>query len=97
MSHQATLALMMVATVYLAIPLLPLFVVYYFMQQLYLRTSRELKRLESISRSPVYTHFSETMTGYGNGSMVMRKNYHFDASATLASVRFVRTSARKCS
>ena len=29
----------------------------------YLKTSRELQRLESVSRSPVFSHFSETLDG----------------------------------
>ena len=59
----ATLILLCIAAPYLLIALGPLLILYYFMMTLYLRTSRELKRLESISRSPVFAHFGESMTG----------------------------------
>lgn len=41
----------------------PMFFIYRYYQKYYLYTSRELKRLESVSKSPIYAHFQETLTG----------------------------------
>lgn len=41
----------------------PVTVFYFFLQRFFNRTSLELKRLDSISKSPIYAHFSETLGG----------------------------------
>lgn len=43
--------------------ILPLMVVYTYYQQYYMRTSRELRRLDSTTRSPIYSHFQESLGG----------------------------------
>ncbi|KAF2399882.1 multidrug resistance-associated protein 1 [Trichodelitschia bisporula] len=48
--------------VFMAI-LVPLGGIYWYIQRYYLRSNRELKRLESISRSPIYAHFQESLGG----------------------------------
>uniref|UniRef100_A0A673J3E3 ATP-binding cassette sub-family C member 10 n=1 Tax=Sinocyclocheilus rhinocerous TaxID=307959 RepID=A0A673J3E3_9TELE len=45
------------------LPLLPLGVLYFQTQCFYRHSSRELKRLCSLTLSPVYSHFSETLSG----------------------------------
>ncbi|GAX71609.1 ATP-binding cassette multidrug transporter [Saccharomyces cerevisiae] len=39
------------------------FVLYFFVGKWYLTASRELKRLDSITKSPIFQHFSETLAG----------------------------------
>ncbi|EDO17723.1 hypothetical protein Kpol_1033p28 [Vanderwaltozyma polyspora DSM 70294] len=42
---------------------IPMGVLYLYYQQYYLRTSRELRRLDSITKSPIYAHFQESLGG----------------------------------
>lgn len=41
----------------------PLGMLYVYYQQYYLKTSRELRRLDSVSRSPIFANFQESLTG----------------------------------
>ena len=41
----------------------PILTAFYFVQRFFRTTSRELKRLDSVTRSPVYVGFSETLDG----------------------------------
>ncbi|CAF4658113.1 unnamed protein product [Rotaria sp. Silwood1] len=45
------------------IVLVPLAIFYYFIQNYYRWTSREIKRISSVALSPVYAHFGETISG----------------------------------
>lgn len=62
--------------------LIPIMGFYYIAQRYYIKTSRELTRLESTSRSPIYALFSETLDGlatiraYNCEKRLIAKNNH---------------------
>jgi ABC-type multidrug transport system fused ATPase/permease subunit len=58
-----TLTLIISVLPYVILVMIPVFYVYYRMQKIYRSSSREAKRLDSISRSPRYAHFKETLQG----------------------------------
>nr|XP_014264614.2 canalicular multispecific organic anion transporter 1 [Maylandia zebra] len=58
-----TLFVICLATPFFAIVIIPLAVIYFFVQRIYVATSRQLRRLDSVSRSPIYSHFGETVSG----------------------------------
>ncbi|KAJ2793881.1 hypothetical protein H4R20_006403 [Coemansia guatemalensis] len=55
---------------------------YWFIGALYISASREIKRFESVTKSPIYTHFGETLNGvstiraYGHEKRFIEANYN---------------------
>lgn len=43
--------------------IVPLMIIYYFIQKFFRATSIELQRLDAVSKSPVFSHFSECLSG----------------------------------
>ena len=53
----------LVANAWLAAVVVPIIMLYVHTARYFMKTSRELKRLESVCRSPVLSHISETLDG----------------------------------
>ncbi|KAG2230070.1 hypothetical protein INT48_005398 [Thamnidium elegans] len=59
----ATVSIITFSTPFFLLLVIPLFFIYTGVQRYYLATSRELKRLDSVGKSPIYSHFQETIQG----------------------------------
>uniref|UniRef100_A0A8C2I1E0 Uncharacterized protein n=1 Tax=Cyprinus carpio TaxID=7962 RepID=A0A8C2I1E0_CYPCA len=75
-----TLFIICLATPIFTAVIVPMAIVYYFVQRFYVATSRQLRRLDSVSRSPIYSHFGETVSGlsviraYGHQKRFLKQN-----------------------
>ncbi|XP_044733468.1 multidrug resistance-associated protein 1-like [Chrysoperla carnea] len=59
----STLLVISISTPFFVVVIIPIVIFYYLLQRFYVCVSRQLKRLESLSRSPIYSHFGETLAG----------------------------------
>lgn len=57
------LGMISLQSVILLVGVVPIVIIYYLVQKIYISTSRQLRRIDSTSRSPIYNHFSETIQG----------------------------------
>ncbi|XP_053494146.1 multidrug resistance-associated protein 1 [Ictalurus furcatus] len=90
--------IVLLATPFAAVIILPLALLYTFVQSFYVATSCQLRRLESVSRSPIYTHFNETVQGasviraFGEQPrFILQANQRVDHNQTAYFPRFVAT------
>ncbi|XP_050299303.1 ATP-binding cassette sub-family C member 10 isoform X2 [Anthonomus grandis grandis] len=61
---------------WICVLLVPLIPIYHWLQHYYRLTSRELKRITSVTLSPIYSHFNETLQGLTTIN-AMRANQRF--------------------
>ncbi|XP_040091302.1 multidrug resistance-associated protein 4-like, partial [Oryx dammah] len=54
---------MVVAIPWTAIPVIPLGIIFFFLPRYFLETSRDVKRLECTTRSPVFSHLASSLRG----------------------------------
>jgi len=59
----ATMCVITFATPWFIVVMLPLGGVYYFISTYYIPSSRQFKRIESTLKSPIFSHFGETLDG----------------------------------
>ncbi|XP_068209834.1 multidrug resistance-associated protein 1-like isoform X2 [Palaemon carinicauda] len=58
-----TMAIVISSTPVVAVVIFPVLVVYYFVQKIYITSARQIKRIESLAKSPIFSFFSESLQG----------------------------------
>ncbi|XP_054004734.1 probable multidrug resistance-associated protein lethal(2)03659 [Hylaeus anthracinus] len=63
LSFMATVIIVGTVSLWLLIPTFVVILIFYFMRVIYIKTSRAIKRMEGITRSPVFDHVGATLQG----------------------------------
>ncbi|XP_055013931.1 LOW QUALITY PROTEIN: multidrug resistance-associated protein 1-like [Boleophthalmus pectinirostris] len=90
--------IVLLATPLIGLVLLPLAVLYVLFQRFYVVCSCQLRRLEAVSRSPIYTHFNQSVQGAAvirafreQERFILLANQHIDTNQEAYFPRFVAT------
>ncbi|XP_071514768.1 multidrug resistance-associated protein 1-like [Panulirus ornatus] len=75
-----TMVVIVAATPITAVFIVPIMGLYYFIQQVFVATSRQLMRIESVSKSPIYSHFNETIQGVSTIRAYKKQSNFFNES-----------------
>ncbi|XP_064101349.1 multidrug resistance-associated protein 1-like [Macrobrachium nipponense] len=58
-----TMVVIIGSTPVVAVVIIPVLGVYYFVQKIYITSARQIKRIESLAKSPIFSFFSESLQG----------------------------------
>ena len=58
-----TIIFIMSVNIYIIIAVIPLIILFIYFRNHYVASAREIKRMEAITRSPIHSHFAETLDG----------------------------------
>ncbi|GMT36668.1 hypothetical protein PFISCL1PPCAC_27965 [Pristionchus fissidentatus] len=83
----ATIIVVIWSTPYTTVPLIVLGFIYFLVLRFYVSTSRQLKRLDSTTRSPIFSHFQESIQGASS-----IRAYHATGKFIEESIRRVDTN-----
>ncbi|WVO13715.1 hypothetical protein L204_101337 [Cryptococcus depauperatus] len=82
LSSATVLVVILIFTPAFFVPLCLIIAVYWLLGSLYVSTNREIKRIESVTRSPILINFEEVMGGmstirsYGDSARFLKKFFH---------------------
>ena len=67
------LAVIFAVRPWVVLPTIALGVIFLWLRSFYMHSSRDIKRMEGIAKSPVFSHFSTSLQGKGKDQQQIRK------------------------